>query len=76
MSRKIKRIIELLRQAQGWAGSNGIDNLFQPGLIKEMIIAELLGHIVIAAKHGADTHHLHDPTIKNEYLSCKEGGTG
>jgi hypothetical protein len=76
MSRKIKRIIELLRQAQGWAGSNGIDNLFQPGLIKEMIIAELLGQIVIAAKRGADTHHLHDPTIKYEHLSCKEGGTG
>jgi len=66
LSRKIKRIIELLRQAQDLARSNGIDNLFQPGLTKETIIAERLGHTVIKAKRDADAHHPHDPTIKYE----------
>ena len=54
----------------------GILNLLQPGLVKEMIIADLLGHELIHSKREADAHAPDDPNEKYEYLSCKEGGSG
>ena len=72
----IRRIIELIVKAQELARSIGIANLLQPGLVKEMIIAGALGHEVIPTKHGADAHAPNTPSIKYEYLSCIEGGTG
>ncbi len=77
MNRKIvKRIIELVVEAHELARSIGIGNLLQPGLAKEMIVADLLGHDVIPSKRDADACDPNDPAIKYEYLSCKEGGSG
>jgi hypothetical protein len=43
----IRRIIKLVMQAQELASQIGISNILQPGLVKEMIIAETLGHKLI-----------------------------
>lgn len=77
MSRNIfRQIIDLVVKAQELAKSVGIGNLLQPGLVKEMIIADLLGHTVITSKRDADACDPNDSSIKYEYLSCKEGGSG
>ncbi len=69
-------IIELILKAADLARSIGISNLLQPGLIKEMIIADILGHELIHSKRDADAHAPGNPEEKYEYLSCKEGGRG
>ena len=77
MSRRVyKQIIDLVRQASRLARSAGIPNLLQPGLVKEMIIAEILGHELIPAKRGPDARDPNNPQITYEYLTCKEGGSG
>lgn len=65
-----------MRKAAKLTRSIGISNLLQPGLVKEMIIADILGHELIHSKRDADAHAPNDPDTKYEYLSCKEGGTG
>lgn len=72
----IKQIIALITKAQKLATSIGIPNLLQPGLVKEMILADLLGHRLISSKRDADACDPNDPSVKFEYLSCKEGGSG
>ncbi len=54
----------------------GIPNLLQPGLAKELVIADILGHEVIPAKRQPDARASDDPSIMYEDLSCKEGGSG
>lgn len=77
MAREVyRKIIELVLKAAELARSIGISNLLQPGLVKEMIIAEILGHELIHSKRDADAHAHNNPAEKYEYLSCKEGGTG
>jgi len=77
MAREVyRRIIELVLKAVELAKSIGIGNLLQPGLVKEMIIADILGHELIHSKRDADAHAPDDPDEKYEYLSCKEGGSG
>lgn len=77
MAREVyRKIIELVLKAAELARSIGISNLLQPGLVKEMIIAEILGHELIHSKRDADAHAPGNPAEKYEYLSCKEGGTG
>lgn len=77
MAREIyRKIIELVLKAADLARSVGISNLLQPGLVKEMIIADILGHELIHSKPDADAHALNNPAEKYEYLSCKEGGSG
>jgi hypothetical protein len=77
MAREIyRKIIELVLKAAELARSIGISNLLQPGLVKEMIIADILGHELIHSKRDADAHALNNPGEKYEYLSCKEGGSG
>ena len=77
MNKKIvQKIIQLVKQAQKYALKIGIPNILQPGLVKEMIIAETLGHTLIYTKRDADAHDSNNPNIKYEYLSCYEGGTG
>ena len=71
-----RRIIELVREASDLARSVNIANLLQPGLVKEMIIADILGHELIHSKRDADAHAPGNPDEKYEYLSCKEGGSG
>jgi hypothetical protein len=77
MAKEIYRqIIDLVMKAAHLARSVGITNLLQPGLVKEMIIADILGHELIQSKRDADAHALGNPDSKFEYLTCKEGGTG
>lgn len=77
MAQKIyRKIIDLVLKAVDLAQSIGISNLLQPGLVKEMIIADILGHELIYSKRDADAHALNNPAEKYEYLSCKEGGSG
>lgn len=71
----ISEIVALIRQAQSIASKYGFTNLLQPGLVKEMIIADILGHEVHRSKHEADAWDPADPSIKYEYLTCLEGGT-
>lgn len=71
-----RKIIELVLQAAKLARSVGINNILQPGLVKEMIMADHLGHRVIVTKRDADACDPNDHSILYEYLSCKEGGSG
>lgn len=71
-----KQIISLVLKASEIAKKAGIANLLQPGLVKEMIIADILGHELITSKRDADAHAAGNPSVKYEYLSCKEGGSG
>jgi hypothetical protein len=49
-----RAIVELVRQAQEIAAQYGIVNILQPGIIKELIVADLLGHEIIPTKANAD----------------------
>tara|TARA_Y100000034_G_C6711853_1_gene314500 strand:- start:69 stop:551 length:483 start_codon:yes stop_codon:yes gene_type:complete len=69
-------IIESIIQASKSARKLGIDNILQPGLVKEMIIADILNHKIILTKHDADAYNPTNPNEKYEYLSCKEDGSG
>lgn len=71
-----RKIVALVVKAAELARTVGIHNLLQPGLVKEMIIADLLGHELITTKRDADAKDPNNPEIVYEYLSCKEGGTG
>ncbi|MBI1866302.1 MAG: hypothetical protein HYS02_00870 [Candidatus Staskawiczbacteria bacterium] len=46
----ISEIIKLVRKAQMLALKIGMPNILQPGLVKEMIISEILGHNLISSK--------------------------
>lgn len=77
MSREVyNKIVDLVLRAAELARTVGIHNLLQPGLVKEMIMADALGHKVITSKRAADACDENDPSIQYEYLSCKEGGSG
>lgn len=69
-------IIERVLAAAQLARKIGITNLLQPGLVKEMIIADILGHELLIAKRDSDAHAMGKPNVKYEYLSCKEGSSG
>lgn len=72
----ILKNVKLVTRAQELALSIGIPNILQPGLVKEMIISEILGHQLISSKRDADAHDKDNPDFKYEYLSCYEDGTG
>ena len=71
-----RTIIVFVRLAAKLARAIGIPNILQPGLVKEMIIADLLGHELIHSKKDADARAPGKPDEKYEYLSCVEGGAG
>lgn len=71
-----KPLIRLVKEAFSLARSLGIPNLLQPGLAKEIVIADILGHEVIPAKRQPDARDPDNPEVMYEYLSCKEGGSG
>lgn len=70
------KIIKLILEAFSLAGEIGIKNLLQPGLVKEIIIADALGHEVLSSKREADACLPGNPGVLFEYLSCVEGGKG
>ena len=47
-------VISHIKAAQVEAEKLGVKNVLQPGIIKEMILAETLGHVVIPAKAQPD----------------------
>ena len=54
------QIIELLKETQRIAEKKfGIKNILQPGVIKEMIMAEILNHELITEKDAADAKDKH-----------------
>jgi hypothetical protein len=71
----VSQIISLIVEAQNIAKTNGYNNILQPGFIKEMIVADILGHQVHRTKHEPDAYDKVDPNIKYEYLSCFENGS-
>jgi hypothetical protein len=71
----IHQIVEYILKAQEIATLYGYKNLLQPGMVKELIIGDILGHEVHRTKHEPDAWEPNNPEIKYEYLSCVEGGT-
>lgn len=69
----LRTIIQLLRKAQGLASQIGIKNIFQPGIAKEMVIANILGHTLVPDKRQPDGKDSQGNFY--EYLSCMPGGT-
>jgi len=79
-SRKLilKVIIRLAKRLSSLSSKIGIPNIFQPGLIREIIIADILDHTILPGKRGPDAMSM-TPTGKPryyEYLTCLEGGSG
>ncbi|MEY3386086.1 MAG: hypothetical protein RIR53_897 [Bacteroidota bacterium] len=75
-NRKIaKRIIRAAQHLYSDGLAHGIRNIFQPGLIKEIIIADILGHRVISNKRLPDACSATDESVFYEYLTCEEGGS-
>ncbi|WP_293617714.1 hypothetical protein [Salinisphaera sp.] len=61
-------LIELLLQAQAVAKKDhGITNIVQPGVVKELIMAEILGHTLVPQKDSADAEDTAGNTY--EYLA-------
>ena len=71
-----RKIIEYVLKTSELAKSVGIPNILQPGLVKEMIVADILNQKLIISKRNADACDSQDSSILYEYLSCKEGGSG
>jgi hypothetical protein len=55
-----RKIIELVLEAAKIVRTVGIQNILQPGLVKEMIIADHLGHQLITTKRDADACSFED----------------
>lgn len=71
----IHQIVEYILKAQELATLYGYKNLLQPGMVKELIIGDILGHEAHRTKHEPDAWDRNNPDLKFEYLSCLEGGT-
>ncbi len=71
----IHQIINYVRKAQEIASQHGFKNLLQPGLVKELVVADILGHEVHRTKHEPDAFDPANPNRKFEYLSCFQAGT-
>ena len=71
----ISQIVGYIKKAQEIAAQHGYKNLLQPGLVKELITGDILGHQVHRTKHEADAWDPNNPELKFEYLSCLEKGT-
>ncbi len=71
----INQIIGYIRKAQDIATQHGFKNLLQPGLVKELVVADILGHEVHKTKHEPDAFDPDHPERKFEYLSCFGRGT-
>jgi hypothetical protein len=71
----VERIVSLIVEAQDIAKKSGYNNILQPGFIKEMIVANILGHQVHKTKHEPDAYDMQDSSVCYEYLSCFEKGS-
>ncbi len=69
-----RRIIELVLKASDLGRAIGMDNLLQPGLVKEMIIVDILNHRLIYSKRDAEACSINDG---NESMdTCLAGKDG
>lgn len=68
------QVIQLIRKAQELASKLGVNNVLQPGIVKELLIAETLGHKLLSSKRNADACDKENENILYEYLTCIEGG--
>jgi hypothetical protein len=64
-----------VRKAREIAAQHGFKNLLQPGLVKKLVVADILGHEVHKTKHEPDAFDPANPERKFEYLSCFDGRT-
>ena len=71
----IHQIVEHITKAQEIATLYGYKNLLQPGMVKELIMGDILGHEVHRTKHEPDAWDANNPDLKYEYLSCVAGGS-
>ena len=71
----VRKIANLFVLAQQHAQNIGIPNILLPGLARDVILADKLGHDLILIKKDADACDLNDPLLKYEYVSCNEGGS-
>jgi hypothetical protein len=68
-----QRIVALLKKAQSLALQIGIKNIFQPGIAKELVVANILGHTLIPNKRLPDAKD--DKGYFYEYLTSMPNGT-
>ena len=68
MADETQKLLALLREAQSLAEAHfGVSNILQPGIIKEIMMAGVLGHKVVANKGLHDAEDLQGR--KYEYLA-------
>lgn len=72
ISEEIKFALDRIDEAQRLLRKQGVDNITQPGLLKEMRMAEALNHNLIQDKHFPDA--IDERGNYYEYLSCQESG--
>lgn len=70
---KLESIIVFITDAQKLARHIRVDNLSQPGIIKEIITAYNLKHRLHPTKKEHDAEDFDNAEIRFEYLSCLEG---
>jgi hypothetical protein len=63
----------LADELQQLAHSKGYKNIFQPGLMREIIVANILGHIPSGGKRGIDAYDRNNPDLHYEYLASNIG---
>ena len=66
-------VVELIKKAQKIAKPIGVENISQPGIVKEIITADILKHKLNPVKKQHDAEDPKDKNIKYEYLACLEG---
>ena len=71
----VKKALELAEQLQEIGSRLGF-NVFQPGAMKELKMADILGHDWILSKKNADACSRTNSKDEYEYLSGKVGGAG
>lgn len=71
-----KKLVDCVQALNDISVESGIDNIFQPGLIKEILIAKVLNHNVVTNKRMPDACSKSKTPVYYEYLSCYEGGSG
>lgn len=72
ISNEIKSALFKIDEAQKMLRKQGVENITQPGLLKEMRMAAILNHSLIQDKHFPDA--VDGNGNYYEYLSCQENG--
>lgn len=73
LKKDIEKAIFHIKKADSLLAKNGFD-ITSKGLIKELIVASILGHSVSKDMHGADACNTNNRNEKYEYLCCSNNG--